>query len=396
MSKDKRSHVDDLRGASKLAIDATKGITSLVEAMHKTIGSGPEVLGKPLEGPTRIATDIVYDGIRAVTNLVGLGVDGALKQLAPLLGGSAPGGEREAVLAVLNGVLGDYLQETKNPLAIEMQFRKRGTPARLELKKNTGKLLILVHGSCMNDEQWTLNNHDHGAALQRDLGYTPAYLHYNSGLHVSTNGAKLAHSIESLVSSSEAPIDEIAILAHSMGGLVARSACHVAEENALQWRSKLKSMVFLGTPHHGSPLERAGNWVDTLLGISRYSAPLSGLGKIRSAGVTDLRFGNVLDEHWQGRDRFEMTGDDRVPLPLPDGVACYAIAGSVAEGSLGELRGDGLVPVKSALGQHEQAMLVLAFPEAHTWIGKGLWHSELLSDAEVYRQIHAWLEPPLS
>ncbi len=396
MGKDKRSHIDDLRGASKLAIDATKGITSLVEAMHKTIGSGPEVLGKPLEGPTRIATDIVYDGIRAVTNLVGLGVDGALKQLAPLLGGSAPGSEREAVLAALNGVLGDYLQETGNPLAIEMQFRERGTTAGLKLKNNSGKLLILVHGSCMNDEQWTLNNHDHGAALQRDLGYTPAYLHYNSGLHVSTNGAKLANCIESLVSSSETPIDEIAILAHSMGGLVARSACHVAEENALQWRSKLKSVVFLGTPHHGSPLERAGNWVDTLLGISRYSAPLSRLGKIRSAGVTDLRFGNVLDEHWQGRDRFEMTGDNRVPLPLPDGVTCYAIAASVTDGALGELRGDGLVPVKSALGQHEQANLALAFPEGHTWIGKGLWHSDLLGDAEVYRQIHAWLEPALS
>ena len=28
----------------------------------------------------------------------------------------------------------------------------------------------------------------------------------------------------------------------------------------------------LGTPHHGAPLERGGTWIDTLLGVSRYSA----------------------------------------------------------------------------------------------------------------------------
>lgn len=401
MSKNKRSHVDDLRGASKLAIDATKGITSLVKAMHQTIGSSPETLGKPLETPTRVATELVYNGIRAVTGLVGLGIDGALGQLATLLGESTPGTEREVVLAVLNGVLGDYLEETKNPLAIKMRFYKHDAHgARSKKKPNATiqatKLLILVHGSCMNDELWSHNGHDHGTALARDLGYTPVYLHYNSGLHVSTNGAALALLIEDTVASSPTPIDEIAIIAHSMGGLVARSACHNAEKQALGWRTKLRSIVFLGTPHHGSPLERAGNWVDTLLGISRYSAPLARLGKIRSAGVTDLRYGNVLDEHWQGRDRFEMAVDVRTPLPLPKSVTCFAIAGSVTDGALGELRGDGLVPVKSALGQHAVAELSLAIPEANRFTAKGVWHSELLSNADVYKTMYSWLEPALS
>jgi pimeloyl-ACP methyl ester carboxylesterase len=245
----------------------------------------------------------------------------------------------------------------------------------------------------MNDRQWSVNGHDHGAALARDLGYQPAYLHYNTGLHVSTNGAELAHLICELVSKSSTEIDEIAIVGHSMGGLVARSACHVAEKEALAWREKLHSIVFLGAPHHGSPLERAGNWADTLLGANRYSAPLSRLGKIRSAGVTDLRYGNVLDEHWRGRDRFEMAKDDRAPLPLPEGVACFAIAGSAVAGrSRGVLPDDGLVPVSSALGQHKKSHLTLAFPDSHTWIGKGVMHMQLLSDAEVYRQIHSWLE----
>lgn len=396
MTKDKRSHVDDLRDASKLAIDAAKGITSLVEAMHKTIGSGPASIGKPLQAPTQIATDIIYGGIRAVTELVGLGVDGALRQLTPLLKDSTPGAEREAVLAILNGVLGDYLHETNNPLAIEMQFRQHPKPSNSVHRAKPRTLLLLIHGSCMNDKQWSLSGHDHGAALERDLGFAPAYLHYNTGLHVSTNGAELAHCIEKLVQSYEHSIDNIVIVAHSMGGLVARSAYHVAETDALQWRSKLRSIVFLGTPHHGSPLERAGNWIDTLLGINRYSAPLSKLGKIRSAGVTDLRYGNVLDEHWQGRDRFEMTGDDRVPLPLPAGVSCFAIAGSVAEGALGGLGGDGLVPVSSALGEHDDAAQALGIPKSQTWVGQGVWHSDLLSNPEVYQHLHRWLEPAIS
>ncbi len=402
MSKEhKRSHVADLRGAGKLAIDATKGITSLVEAMHQTIGGGPEILGKPLEAPTQIATDIVYSGIRAITSLVGLGVDGALKQLAPLVSDNTPGNERAAVLAVLNGVLGDYLKQTQNPLATTMRF----VPREISLSAAGGKpwgprhrkLLIMVHGSCMNDRQWSLAGHNHGEALARDLGFAAAYLHYNSGLHISTNGCELAHLIDELVSESPTAIDEIAIVGHSMGGLVARSACEVAEKEALLWRDKLRSIVFLGTPHHGSPLERAGNWADTLLGVSRYSAPLARLGKIRSAGVTDLRYGNVLNEHWQGRDRFQMTRDDRVPLPLPEGVACFAIAGSMAKVEmLGKLPGDGLVPVKSALGEHASSQLTLAFPEAHKWVRQGITHAQLLSDAEVYRKMHSWLEAPLT
>src|SRR5262245_13274295 len=100
-----RSHVDDLRGASRLAIDATRSVTELVEAMHRTIGAGPAILGRPLEGPTRLFTGLVYKSIRGVTRLVGASIDVALAQLAPLLGESVPGPEREAMLAVLNGVL---------------------------------------------------------------------------------------------------------------------------------------------------------------------------------------------------------------------------------------------------------------------------------------------------
>jgi hypothetical protein len=393
-----RTLVDELRGASRLAIEATRGVTNLVEAMHQTIAGGPSVLGRPLEGVARTLTAPVYAGIRGVTQLVGAGIDHALAQLAPLLADGAPGPEREALLAALNGVLGDYLEESGNPLAIAMRLRSAGRELTLEratlraaFPDATGKVIVLVHGSCLNDRQWTRKGHDHGAALARDLGSTSLYLIYNSGLHVSTNGRACAALLDELVSAWPVPVAELTLVSHSMGGLVSRSACHVAEAEGLSWRRKLRAIVFLGSPHHGAPLERGGNWIDALLGASRYSAPLARLGKIRSAGVTDLRFGNVLDEHWKGRDRFAKEGDPRARLDLPDGVECYAIAATTATAPTDPLPGDGLVPVDSALGRNAKPELSLRFPEAHQWIGFGMKHLHLLSSLEVYAKLREWL-----
>ncbi|MBC7173142.1 MAG: alpha/beta hydrolase, partial [Polyangiaceae bacterium] len=358
------------------------------------------VLGRPLEGPTRLVTAPVYGGIRAVTMLVGDILDGALAQLEPLLGESAPGPEREAILAALNGVLGDYLAETHNPLAIEMRLRHAGHPLVLEpeavraaIPRATSKLLILVHGSCMNDLQWTRRGQDYGTALAKDCGYTAVYLRYNSGLHISTNGRAFDALLEQLVAAWPEPIDEVAIVAHSMGGLVSRSACHYAEVAGHGWRTKLRKLVFLGTPHHGAPLERGGNWIDVLLAMSPYSAPLARLGHIRSAGVTDMRFGNVLDGHWQGRGRFEHGHDLRTPLPLPADVDCCAVAATTAPRPADKLPGDRLVPLTSALGQCPRSELSLEFPESHRWIGFGMSHLDLLHRPEVYETIRSWLSP---
>jgi PGAP1-like protein len=400
--KTARVSVDDLRGATRLAVDATMAVTDLVEAMHHNIAGGPSVLGRPLEGPTRLLTGPVYGGIRGVTRLVGAGIDVALanlaRLLAPLLAVDAPAPEREAVVSVLNGVLGDHLAQTGNPLAIEMRLRHGGHPLELEpqalrlaLPQATGKLVVLVHGSCLSDRQWTRQGHDHGAALARDLGFTPVYLHYNSGLHISANGREFAALLERLVAAWPTPLDDLVIVAHSMGGLVARSACHFGEAAGHAWRPKLHKLVCLGSPHHGAPLERGGHWIDLFLGASRYSAPLARLGKIRSAGVTDMRFGNVMDEHWAGRDRFGHAGDLRGRLELPAGVQCYAIAATKARAAGGKLPGDGLVSVDSALGRHAKPELTLGFPETHQWIAYAMGHLDLLSRAEVYETIRSWL-----
>lgn len=396
-------HPSDLHGFSRLTIDAVAGLTDLVEAMHHNIASAPAIIpGKPTAGRTNGITGLVYRSIRGVTRLVGGGLDAVLGKLVPLFGEKHSSPEREAVLAALNGVLGDYLETSGNPLAIAMRFRRDGHPLQLDrpalaaaFPQAGGRLLVLAHGLCMNDLQWKRQGHDHGAALERDLGCTSVYLHYNSGRHISTNGREFADRLETLVRQWPVPVRELAILGHSMGGLLARSAWHYGTAAGHAWPRLLTKLVFLGTPHHGAPMERGGNWIDVALGGSRYTAPLSRLGKIRSAGITDLRHTYLLDEDWRGRDRFAPAGGHHRALPLPEGVMCYAIAATTGR-QAGDLKdrliGDGLVPLGSALGRHKEAGRNLSFPESRQWIGYEMGHLDLLGRAEVYERIRRWLE----
>jgi pimeloyl-ACP methyl ester carboxylesterase len=390
-----------LRGISRLAFDGIKGLVELVETMHGTIAHGRNSFGsRSKTKPERVAR-LVYGGIRGVTHLAGAGVDASLALLDPMLAARRPTGAQEAARAALNGVLGDHLAETGNPLAIPMRLRRCGQPLHLKreslaetLVPLSGRLAVLVHGLCMSDLQWRRNGHDHGAALERDLGYTPVYLHYNGGLHISANGRAFAEALETLVEQWPAPVEELVVIGHSMGGLVARSACHYGDAQGHRWRRHLRNLIFLGAPHHGAPMERGGQWLHLALGSGRYTTALANLGRIRSAGITDLRYGNLLDGDWMGRDRFEHIGDTRQPVPLPAGVRCFAIAASKAKRASGphdRLLGDGLVPVCSALGDHEDPRRSLAIPESQRWVGRNMNHFDLLSRQDVYNQLRLWL-----
>jgi hypothetical protein len=391
----------DLRGAVRLATDATAGLADLVEAMHERIARIPGLGTPKLDGRTGGISGLVYQTIRGVTRVVGGSIDALLGLLAPALAQDDSSPEREAIVAALNGVLGDYLAASANPLATAMTIRHEGRALTLErtalaerLPKASGQLLVLLHGLCMGDRQWTREGHDHGAALARDLGFTPVYLHYNSGLHVSINGHALAGLLDRLVDQWPQPLQRLVLLGHSMGGLLARSALHYGAQAGQRWPSRIDDLLCLGTPHHGAPLERAGHWVDIVLGATPYAAPFARLGKVRSAGITDLRHGNLLDEDWVGRDRFARGADRRQPLPLPESVRCFALAASLGAqgGDLKErLLGDGLVPLDSALGRHRDAARTLAFAAERQWIGYGMNHLDLLSRAEVYAQLRQWL-----
>jgi hypothetical protein len=401
----RHNQVTDLRGVGRLAIDATAGLTSLVEDLHTHISGTASAVGGPaIAGAVNGITGLVYAGVRGATRAVGAGIDVALAQLAPMLRDMDSTPARETFVAALNGLLGDYLAETGNPLALAMRFRRRG--AALDLTRDglaralpsaSPTVVVLVHGLFMNDLLWKRKGHDHGAALARDLACTPLYLHYNSGLHVSTNGRELAALLEAVVAAWPVPLRELVVVGHSMGGLVARSAHHYGTAAAHSWVAKVAALVFLGAPHHGAPLERGGNRIGALLQASPYSAPFARLGHIRSAGITDLRYGALLDEDWQGRDRFARGKDPRRPVPLPEGPRCYTIAAALPRSAhpVGDyVPGDGLVPVESALGRHHDPRLALVFPRGHQWVARGSGHLDLLSRPSVYERLRGWLARP--
>jgi len=397
----------DIRGLAQLATLATQGVTNIVEGVHQSVWSTMGVPGGAEPGRTRGITGLVYGTVRGVTKLVGKGLDTALSGLQPAIDSAEADKpetpQREAVFAALNGVMGDHLAATGNPFAIPMSLRLRGEKldlrAPLQMPGATGKILLLIHGLCMTDHQWHTRSDDrvidHGEALASALGYTPIHLRYNSGLHVSTNGRELSALLEQLVADWPTAVDELTVVAHSMGGLLIRSAHHVARGDSLRWPDRLRNIVFLGTPHHGAPLERAGNWVDRVLAGTPYTAPFAKLGQVRSAGITDLRFGHVVDEDWQGRDRFSRMPDLRQVVPLPEDVACFTVAATTAadrNAVTDRLIGDGLVPINSALGRHDDPRRCLVFPEASLRIEYKTTHTGLLSSVEITRQLLQWLK----
>ena len=391
----------DLRGLHQLGVDAVVGVTDLVEAMHHTIASGAGIVGRAPVGRPRGITGMVYGSVRGTTRVVGRGVDALIAAWPARRVPDGPSRARDATIAALNGVWGDHLASTGNPLAIGMSLRMGGLPVPTTHEgwaaRGTApsrRLLILVHGLCMSDLQWTHRGHDHGQALACELGFTPLYLHYNSGRHVWQTGREFAALLDDLIARWPVQVDELVFVGHSMGGLVARSACHEAARAGHAWPATLAKMVFLGTPHHGAPLERGGRHIDRALGLSPYVAPFARLGRSRSAGITDLRFGNVRECDRPGRDRHAQHHDDRPATPLPAGVDSYLLAATTAErasGLQGAVIGDGLVPVDSALGRHRNPSMCLRVPSSHQRLVTGCSHLGLLDNAEVLQQLLAWL-----
>ena len=412
----------DARGAARLAVQATTGLTDLVEAVHQRIARVPG--WPPATGPaaarTRGITGFVYRSVRGVTRLVGGSVDGLLDLLALALV-QPPGAvvdelasspERQAVLAALNGVLGDHLAATHNPLALPLCLRHQGRVLTLTAEglasgvpAPSDRLLVLLHGLCMGPSQWRREGHDHGDMLVAEGSYTAVHVHYNTGLHIGDNGAALALQLEALLAHWPCPLQRVVLLGHSMGGLLARSALFQGGAAGQAWPDRVTDLVSLGTPHHGAPLERAGHGLERLLAhtpyLSTYTAPFLRLTQIRSAGITDLRHGAVLKAESGAKlgagkaEAPDSAGPPLPPLPpLPPGLRARAVAGVLGQ-TPGALKsvvlGDGLVPLASALGRHGDPARCLAFAPGDQWVGQNLGHLDLLNRSDVADALRRWL-----
>jgi len=396
--RDKRSVVKELRGLARVVVQATINTTSVVEEMHQNIGGGPSIIGSPLKPLVRLYSGPIYRSIRGITGLVGVGLDRVFNELEPVFGENTPPAEYEMVRGALNGIFGDHLTATQNPLAIQMVLKKDGVRLSPGCLDGCKGVLLYIHGAAMDDTQLTRKGHNHGALLASELGLTLITVRYNSGLHISENGEELDQLLEELFLAHDVPDVPLVVVGFSMGGLIARSAVHLAEKASHIWRDRLTALVFIGTPHHGAPLERMGNIFHNLLGVSSYSSPIAKLARIRSAGVTDLRYGSFLHEHWAGVDRFLHRDDPRLGCDLPE-VPCIAFAGTTSatlEDNLEKLNGDGLVPVLSGLGRHTNPALDLGFPAERQHVIPSAGHLDLLNNAEVYEKSLEFLSAALA
>ena len=381
------ANANDLRGANRLLVDAVAGTTDLVEAVHASILQLPRrIAGLPSRNSTGGIAGLVYSTVRGIARVAGTGMDLALQRLPATDADAAPNPRREALIAVLNGVVGDRLAETGNPLAITARLRQRGRALALQpaalakaFPDARPRILVMVHGLCMNDLQWRQGGHHHGVMLARELGYDLVHLHYNTGLSIAANGRQRSALLQSLTDVWPVAIERIAIVGHSMGGLVARAAITAAQADASPWLGRLDTLTTLGTPHLGAPLERAGHLLEGLLGISAHSAPFRALGRMRSAGIQELRHGSAHATH----------------PPLPAHVRVHLVAGSLQppprQPSKRHPRGDGLVPVASAFGEHPDPRRRLPVAGTHKLLVHATGHLALLGSNEVHARLQHWL-----
>jgi pimeloyl-ACP methyl ester carboxylesterase len=302
----------------------------------------------------------------------------------------------EHTLSALNGCFGDYLAQTGNELQQPMAFYRDARPVAPEelAAPPTGKVCVLVHGLCCNEALWSFpaphEPGDYGALLDRRCGYMPLYLRFNTGLRISANGEQLAALLERFCAHHGAAVTELLLIGHSMGGLVIRSACHLGSEAGHGWVSRVRHVVYLGAPHLGAPLEKATNVATHVLGLFDTTATrvIRDLLNTRSAGVKDLRFGNLVDSDFLDCDPDELMKNRRVPIPWLATARHHRVVGQALVGP--GTFGDGIVRPDSAAGCARGSQP--GAPDASdVQVMPGLDHFDLARHPAVYEHIERWV-----
>lgn len=396
-----------VQGTTRLVFDSVEGITNSVERMHKTVAQRSLPWAPPSASSGRahgVIASAVYSVVRGVNGALREGVDRSFG-FASATGEESPRSSAEIrMAAALNGVFGDHLEATDNPLATAMSL---ATPDRAlilnrealeaSMPQASPHLVILVHGLSLSELSWCRNNSTSiGGRLQDELGMTPLYLRYNTGRHISCNGQEFAELLAQLCEAWPVPIESLSLIGHSMGGLVIRSACHYAERDQRPWLQQLQRVVCLGTPHHGSPLEKAGHALDVIMQKTPYTEPLA-FGRQRSAGIKDLRHGDLLEEDWQGHDPDQPRPDTRQVVPLLPDVDYYFAAATVGrhrDDPLGHVLGDLLVRLDSAVGTHANDLRKLFVKPENCRVFHEKNHFDLLDDERVHQQVIEWFSDP--
>jgi PGAP1-like protein len=399
---------EEITGLGALGGDGAAGIAIQARDMHE--GIARRVFGAL--GPPAAAVELIHDRIAALAYDGARGVTGALVRagshaIATTRSAEAPSIERSPIgrlaLGAVNGTWGDHMQRQGNALALAMTLRRGGRDVELNAAAlaraypdATAKLAVFVHGLCETDDAWKLGASRHtpyGPRLQTELGYTPLYVRYNSGRHISENGRELMRLLDDVTRAWPVEVAEIALIGHSMGGLVSRSACHYADSAG--WPAKVRHIFTLGTPHHGAPLEKAATAATGAFARLPETRGFARALKARSSGIKDLGHGYLVDEDWldQDPDAFVQQAGSVIPF-----LACanhYFVCATVsrdANAPLGRIVGDLLVLRESAWGQKRRGER-MQFPVDHYCHLGEANHFDLLNHPAIYDQIRGWLAP---
>lgn len=398
---------DEVLSAGAAVGDVVELVSDLTRDVHRAVANrafGATALGVgPAVRPVRAVHDAIAGPVHAGVRIgVSTAVRG-LTRLAAMLRGRTAGSITDhrrggQVVGVLNGVVGDRMVEQGNALALDLTLRvdDRDVPVTSRAlarayPRADRRLVVFLHGVCETETAWRYRADvwhpgappTHGERLHHDLGVTPLWVRCNSGRRVSANGADLDAMMSTVAERWHVPLDEISLVGHSLGGLIARSAVHQAAVRGASWVQRVRRVVCLGTPHHGADLERYANAQTWAFGLVAETRPFAAFLNRRSVGIKDLRYGNVLERDWRDHHPDALLRDTRGDGGLVDGIEYHVVAARFAEGLLGHVMGDLLVRVPSATGRHRRRPL--AFTRQAELIGVD--HLGLLNHPRVYEHL---------
>ena len=390
----------ELRALTALGFDelrqATGGIGSMQQAVagrvFRAVGPGATLVRPVHEAVTRG----VFAGLGLGTRALGMAAEAAVgRRPAPELSTTRRG---SALIAAITGLRGDALEEQDSPLAQPMAVRVAGAPVSLDQEAvaaafpaATPRIVVFLHGLMETEFSWGTGK-TYGTRLRDELGYTPVTVRYNSGLRISRNGLCLSELMEELVESWPVEVERIALVGHSMGGLVARSACHRGVVDGSGWVGRVSHSVSLGTPHMGAPLEQAVHVLSAGLARLPETRPFANFLRRRSGGIRDLRQGSLVDDDWRERDPDALRAEACAEVPLLEGATHCFVSATVTRSDrhpLGRLIGDTLVLTPSASGRSRTRRIPFD-EEFGTHLG-GAHHFALLNHPAVYKKLRVWL-----
>ena len=424
--------MDRRKGARHLVFDLVDDTSRLVEGSQRAvwdrsirwIGQLPELRkpGEALRDLAGLQSAVVHAGIRGVSRGARSGLDVVEAERDAADEAGAPDHLSSPTLddlqATINGGWGSHLARRGNGLDVGFTLRDetgRVLPAEADalvdrLAAPTRRVAIFVHGLGSTERCWRFRARaseegptpTFGTRLRDDLGYTPLYVRYNTGRRVVENGRRLADVIEALVAAYPVAIEALALVGHSMGGLVARAAALVAETEDRPWWKLLRHVVTLGSPHTGAPLARSA---DALVKVSRSidDEALRVIGAIvdaRSDGVHDLSTGYGAESELAPDADADADAEAEAAPGATGGsvrsghVQFYFVGGTMAPASLGAVSawlGDLVVSADSAAGKRPGGDDALGFQGGV--ILSGLNHLQLPNHPRVYDVLRRRLEP---